>query len=286
MHAHHYRTPDPLVGKRVLVLGIGNSACDIAVESSRVAERTGDITVRPNIDRFEGSKVMFTDGSSGEYDVVVYCPGYKVSFPFFTGEVIRAEDNHVDLCRRVVHPDHPGLYFVGRIQPLGAIMPLAEAQAEWLCDLVTGSGALPSEQEMRRQIATYDANLRKRFVSSKRHTIEVDFHSYRAEIHKERKRRSPSRRAALSSQAARFETGTAALNARLRSFRVGRWRPPQRKAPRRPTTSGQVEDEQRAGRGGDHRAGLVGHDSLGEPDPRARLDDGADGGQPSAARAD
>src|SRR5689334_17955933 len=32
MHAHYYRTPDPLVGKRVLVLGIGNSACDIAVE--------------------------------------------------------------------------------------------------------------------------------------------------------------------------------------------------------------------------------------------------------------
>ena len=188
IHAHYYRTPDVLAGKRVLVLGIGNSACDIAVESSRVAESTdlamrrgahilpkymfgmptdhltdsalsraplkvqqvslaamlrlaqgkvtdyglpepdhevlhahptvsqdlltrlghGDITVRPNIDRFEGSKVFFTDGSSGEYDVVVYCTGYKVSFPFFTDAVVDAEDNHVELYRRVVHPDHPG----------------------------------------------------------------------------------------------------------------------------------------------------------------------------------
>ncbi len=267
VHAHYYRTPEPFRDKRVLVLGIGNSACDIAVESSRVAVSTdlamrrgahvlpkymfgtptdhltdsplargplrlqqwtmaallrltqgkvsdyglpepdhavlhahptvsqdllnrlghGDITVRPNIDRFEGSKVFFTDGSSGEYDVVVYCTGYKVSFPFLTDQVVSAEDNHVDLYRRVADPEHPGLYFVGLIQPLGAIMPLAEAQAEWVADLVTGVGVLPSVAEMRAQIASYDKQLGKRYVSSKRHTLEVDFHKYRAEIAKERK---------------------------------------------------------------------------------------------------
>ena len=43
----------------------------------------GDITVKPNIDRFDGgSKVCFTDGSAEEVDVVVYCTGYKVTFPF------------------------------------------------------------------------------------------------------------------------------------------------------------------------------------------------------------
>jgi cation diffusion facilitator CzcD-associated flavoprotein CzcO len=40
IHVHHYREPDVLVGKRVLVLGIGNSAVDVAVESSRIGERT------------------------------------------------------------------------------------------------------------------------------------------------------------------------------------------------------------------------------------------------------
>jgi len=119
--------------------------------------------------------------------VVVYCTGYKVSFPFLGDEVLNAEDNHVGLFRRVVDPDHPGLYFVGLIQPLGAIMPLAEVQAEWIGDLVTGAGSLPSEAEMRAQIASYDEKLRKRFVASKRHTMEVDFHAYRAQIAKERK---------------------------------------------------------------------------------------------------
>jgi len=268
IHAHHYRTPDPLVGKRVLVLGIGNSACDIAVESSRVAATTdlamrrgahiipkymfgrptdrlsdssvvvmpfalqqrlvalmlrivsgkvtdyglpepdhailhahptisqdllnrlghGDIAVRPNIDRFEGSKVFFVDGSAAEYDVVVYCTGYQVSFPFLDDRVVHTEDNHVDLYRRVVDPRNPGLYFVGLIQPLGAVMPLAEAQAEWIADLVTGVATLPSTDEMNAQIAEYDRKLRKRYVASKRHTIQVDFHEYRAEIVKERKR--------------------------------------------------------------------------------------------------
>ena len=40
LHAHYYRTPDVLADKRVVVLGIGNSAVDIAVESSRIARET------------------------------------------------------------------------------------------------------------------------------------------------------------------------------------------------------------------------------------------------------
>ena len=273
VHAHYYRTPEELVGKRVVVLGIGNSATDIAVESSRVAKATylamrrgahiipkymfgmptdhltdsplargpfflqklgmrtmlrlstgrlgdyglptpdhdvleahptvsddlltrlghGDITVKPNIARFEGSTVHFTDGSTAEADVVVYCTGYQVSFPFLDGTVVGAEDNHVDLYRRVVSPDHPGLYFVGLIQPLGAVMPLAEQQSHWVAELIAGEVTLPPLAEMRQQIAAYDAALRKRYVASKRHTIQVDAHKYKAELLKERRARRLSR---------------------------------------------------------------------------------------------
>ena len=40
MHSHHYKKASPFAGKRVLVIGGGNSACDVAVETSRVSERT------------------------------------------------------------------------------------------------------------------------------------------------------------------------------------------------------------------------------------------------------
>ena len=146
----------------------------------------GDITVKPNIARFEGSEVVFTDGSRVEADVVVYCTGYKVTFPFLDEAVVAADDNHIDLYRRVVPPERPGLYFIGLIQPLGAIMPLAEEQSHWVAELIAGEVALPSVAEMRAQIAAYDAALRKRYVASKRHTIQVDAHTYLTEIRKER----------------------------------------------------------------------------------------------------
>jgi len=269
MHAHHYREPDVLPGKRVLVLGIGNSAVDIAVESSRIADKTflatrrgayilpkyingkpvdeianplsarvplaiqrffatralgvasaadptayglpkpdhklfeahptvssellprlghGDIEVKPNIERFGGGRtVRFVDGSEEEIDLVVYCTGYKMTFPFFDPEVFAAPDNRLPLYRRVVSAERPGLYFIGFIQPLGPIMPLAEAQVEWVADLLAGRVTLPPPGQMRGEIASEEAKMRKRFVASKRHTVEVDFYPYLREIRRERK---------------------------------------------------------------------------------------------------
>jgi cation diffusion facilitator CzcD-associated flavoprotein CzcO len=268
LHAHHYREPDVLRGKRVVVLGIGNSATDIAVEASRIADATfismrrgayvipkylngkpidelthplasllplpvqrffasralgiaagdpttyglpkpdhklfeahptvssellprlghGDIEVKPNIERFSGGRgIRFADGSEEEIDLVVYCTGYKMTFPFFDPAVLSAPDNRLPLYRRVVSIERPGLYFIGFIQPLGPIMPLAEAQAEWIADLVGGRASLPPPAEMRSDVAREEAKMRKRFVASKRHTVEVDFHPYLREIRRERK---------------------------------------------------------------------------------------------------
>ncbi|MEU2577511.1 flavin-containing monooxygenase [Streptomyces anulatus] len=40
VHSHDYRVPEPYAGRRVLVIGMGNSACEIAAEVSRSAART------------------------------------------------------------------------------------------------------------------------------------------------------------------------------------------------------------------------------------------------------
>jgi dimethylaniline monooxygenase (N-oxide forming) len=269
VHVHHYREAEVLSGKRVLVLGIGNSATDIAVEASRIAEKTflamrrgayvmpkylngkptdeaasklltlmplpvqrfvlarmlglsagdmtsyglpkpdhklleahptvsaellsrlghGDIAVKPNIDCFSGGRtVRFADGSEEEIDLVVYCTGYRITFPFFDEALVSTADNRLPLYRRVASVENPGLYFIGFVQPLGAIMPIAEAQAEWVADLLGGRGTLPSPTEMRAEIAGAERKMRKRYVASKRHTIQVDFQPYLREIKRERKR--------------------------------------------------------------------------------------------------
>src|SRR5581483_7644496 len=133
----------------------------------------GDITVKPPIERVDGAKVSFVDGTVAEVDVIVYGTGYHISFPFFDGELVRVTDNHVGMYRRVVPPEHPNLYFIGLVQPIGAIMPLAEAQSEWVADLLDGTATLPSSGEMADEISDYKRKLHKRYVPSKRHTIQV-----------------------------------------------------------------------------------------------------------------
>jgi hypothetical protein len=110
-----------------------------------------------------------------------------MTFPFFEPEILSAPDNRLPLYRRVVSVERPGLHLIGFIQPLGPIMPLAEAQAEWVADLLAGRVSLPAAAEMRREIEAEERKMRKRFVASKRHTVEVDFHPYLREIRRERK---------------------------------------------------------------------------------------------------
>ncbi|MCD0501785.1 flavin-containing monooxygenase [Bordetella petrii] len=40
LHSHHYRTAEPFKGKRVLIVGIGNSAVDVAVDLCKTADAT------------------------------------------------------------------------------------------------------------------------------------------------------------------------------------------------------------------------------------------------------
>ena len=68
-------------------------------------------------------------------------------------------------------------------------MPLAEAQAEWVADLLGGRGTLPPPGgDAGARSPRAERKMRKRYVASKRHTIQVDFQPYMREIRRERKR--------------------------------------------------------------------------------------------------
>jgi hypothetical protein len=269
VHSHDYKTPDGYENRNVLVVGFGNSATDIACETSRVSRMTylavrrgahvipkyikgrpvdelsspattrlplavqrwlygrllrtvqgemedyglprpdhklaeahptisaelldrighGRVTPKPNVERLMGDRVRFADGSEEQIDRIVYATGYRITLPFLSPELLGAiEDNRIPLFRRVVPPDLPNLYFIGLLQPLGAIMPLAEAQSEWIADVLEGQAALPSPDEMRRVIEREDRRMRKRYVRSPRHTIQVDFYPYMRAIARERRR--------------------------------------------------------------------------------------------------
>ena len=165
--------------------------------SGRFLDRVvhGAITYKPNIARLEGDRVHFVDGTSVHADLVVYCTGYKVTFPFFDPGLISAPDNDLPLFRRVFQPDIDNVFFIGLLQPLGAIMPLAQAQSEWVSDYLAGAYALPPAAELRADIAREREAMFKRYVASKRHTMQVDFDDYLVALGKERKRGAQRARA-------------------------------------------------------------------------------------------
>lgn len=257
-HSHHYRTPEDLSDERVLIVGIGNSACDIAIDLCRLADKVtistrssawilpkyllgiptdqwtspmmerlpywmrrpifrllvwmtvgnqeryglrkpehglmeehptlnqellsyighGRVQVKPNVERLEGEQVRFEDGSIETFDHIIYATGYAITHPFLPDHVFTAEDNRVTLYGNVVPPEQPGLYFIGLLQPLGAIMPLSEKQSKWVAALLNGEAMLPDADTMRRDIEARQAAIEARYTASPRHTIQCDFWTY------------------------------------------------------------------------------------------------------------
>jgi hypothetical protein len=87
-----------------------------------------------------------------------------------------------------VHPEVPGLYFIGLLQPLGAVMPLAEAQSVWVADRLAGRYLPPGDDVVRRETVEENDAMKRRFYSSPRHTMEVDFDIYLKDLAEERAR--------------------------------------------------------------------------------------------------
>jgi Predicted flavoprotein involved in K+ transport len=269
LHSKDYKTADGMAGRRVLVVGFGNTACDIATELSAVADRVvfsarrgfwitpkiffgrpgdrvnlpfakylppalqsitltamlwmmqgsltryglpapghlalrthpatcegflpavreGRIAVRPGITGFEGGRtVRFQDGTLEEVDTIVWCTGFRFSFPFLPPGLTPVMTGPMTLFRRMVMPDHPGLFFLGFVKPLSAITPVAEAQAEWVADIIEGRAALPSRAKVLKDIAVDERRIRRRYSATPRLTVEVDVYRYLRQLSRDRRR--------------------------------------------------------------------------------------------------
>jgi dimethylaniline monooxygenase (N-oxide forming) len=114
--------------------------------------KSTEVVAKPGLVGLEGERVRFADGSAAEADVVVYCTGYKISFPFFDPDFLSAPGNDLPLWLRLVRPGETDIFFVGLLQPLGALMPLAEAQAKLIAAHLAGDYAFPPAGVMQAEL--------------------------------------------------------------------------------------------------------------------------------------
>ena len=266
IHSHHYIDPkDPLdfTHKRILVVGLGNSAADIAVElSSRSLQNevtlstrssawivpkytgglpadkyyvttpylplawqrkflqkmqfmagsnpelyglpapnhkffeahptqsvelplrlgSGDITPKGNVARLDGSTVHFEDGTSSDFDVIVYATGYNITFPFFDPDFISAPDNQIPLFKRMFKPGLDDLVFMGFAQATPTLFPFVESQARLLAAYATGHYRLPPVDEMERVIVEDQQKYTGHVLDRPRHTQQVDYFIYEHDL--------------------------------------------------------------------------------------------------------
>jgi len=150
----------------------------------------GDIIMKPAIERLDGHKINFADGSVEHADTLVYATGYEVSLPFLDPDVFDASDNRMPLYQRAVASDRPGLFFIGFMQTVGANIALMEYQSSWLGDVISGECVLPSEAQMQEWIDADRASMAKRYIRSQRHTMQVDYWRYIRSMKEERARKA------------------------------------------------------------------------------------------------
>lgn len=284
LHSHHYKEPAPFVGKRVCVVGIGNSALDIASDlavtsasvtlvarssaliipklvfgrpfwdaikpfykpwvpawvrnkalkamvymvqgdmselgfpaTSKRVHATSNanivnhikyrrVLVKQGIDRIDGRRITFVDGTSEEFDTLIAATGYEIDLDFMDSRVARIEDNNLDLYMRIVPPDWRGLYFLAFFNSDTALNWICEGQIRWIREFEAGRAQLPSRADMLAEIEARKAWVRQHFKDTPRHSIEVEHLPYFADL--KRTIREAHKRAATPPR----DIGIAAIN--------------------------------------------------------------------------
>jgi hypothetical protein len=260
-HAADYTSADIFRGRRVLVVGGGNSGCDIAVDAAGQAAATfhsmrrgyhfmpkfiqgqptqewlmatanrfpspaafwshvretfklagfdgadyglpppdheidqahpimnsrilyhvghGDVTPKPDVDRFEDRTVWFTDGSHVEVDLVIYATGYRIAVPFVPAEHLDWNGRWLDLFLTIFHRRYDNLFFVGYHNAPSGLGNVTNAASHCLA-------AYLAARERRTHGYRVFAQLKRearpslgheRFISTDRHNYEVDLWKY------------------------------------------------------------------------------------------------------------
>jgi dimethylaniline monooxygenase (N-oxide forming) len=271
VHSHDYREPEAFVGKRICVVGVGNSGCDIVSDVCVTSPRCvlvarsgvlvlpklllgipftditnmlqkewvpewlrsrlvrfmtwivhGDMTklgfkpldarahvtsnatvvnhiayrrivVKQGIEKIDGKRIQFADGSAEEFDTLIAATGYRIDLPFISPDVAPVKDNSIELYQRIVPPGWPGLYFMGMFNTNTALNMIYEYQARWIREIELGNAALPSEREMRAAIEDRKRWVRATYKASPRHTIEEEVVPYRRDLRRSlRRMRKPA----------------------------------------------------------------------------------------------
>ena len=114
---------------------------------------------RGTVAEYTAAGVRLTDGAELAVDTVILATGWETDFGFLGEDLWRrlgAGDDGFYLYRHMLHPDVPGLAFIGRAATICSMLTYS-LQARWLGELLKGRHSLPDADVMAREIAEMKA---------------------------------------------------------------------------------------------------------------------------------
>ncbi|CAK8689456.1 unnamed protein product [Clavelina lepadiformis] len=162
LHSHHFRTSKQYADKTVVLFGGHASGIDIALQLCPVAKEVvlshkgnllspfpDNLRQAPVISKITGNGVIFKDGTSSNCDAIMFCTGYKYTFPFLKDPIIKSvEKNRVSpLYKHLIHIHYPNLSFIGICHTV-CPFPQFRCQVLYAMGVLDGSVILPSTEEM------------------------------------------------------------------------------------------------------------------------------------------
>lgn len=144
----------------------------------------GRITIKPGLERFEGKRVVFADGTSVEADLVVFATGYKVAFPFMDERLVLDETGGSRLFLNAFHPEHDTFFVCGLVQANGSAWRLADVQAQLMARYVL---ATRHDSERARWFHGLMTGGERKghaagFVPTDRHLFEANYFDYTKQL--------------------------------------------------------------------------------------------------------
>jgi trimethylamine monooxygenase len=169
LHAHDFRSADEFAGKDVLCIGSSYSSEDIGIQCYKYGAKSitfswrtrpmgfdwpEGITELPLLEKVEGRKAFFKDGTVKEVDAIILCTGYLHHFPFLDDLLRLKTRNRLyppQLYKGIFWWGNPKLIYIG-MQDQYYTFNMFDAQAWYARDVILGRIELPHYAEMAADI--------------------------------------------------------------------------------------------------------------------------------------
>ncbi|MCR9277133.1 MAG: NAD(P)-binding domain-containing protein [Pseudomonadaceae bacterium] len=104
---------------------------------------SGSVVAKADIAALDAQHVDFADGSRERVDAIICATGYNLHYPYLSADLLNASLDDMALYRGVVAPARDDLFVIGVYRPNGGFWPIAEVQAQYIAQILTGEASLP-----------------------------------------------------------------------------------------------------------------------------------------------